>query len=160
MNTKFKILLAAALAVGSVVSLSAMADSLPVWPKTARDAKTFVQAMPPDVWMKITTASLQLKFFVGKPVVAIFNPYDEDLINVVCDGKWSLVGANAYDKSKGAPDTIPAHSVGFTPTDGFDGYCKQSIVGLTESGERHEAILSIPGDFTNSTAVFFKPNGQ
>ncbi len=132
----------------------AAADTL-AWPHTPREAKAYVQNEPADAWERITAASLSLRFFIGKPVVAVFNPNDEALVNVVCDGKWSLVGSNAYDKDKGAPESIPARTVGFIPTDGFDNYCKTSIVGITESGDRIDGQLQIPGDFTNSTAIFF-----
>jgi hypothetical protein len=124
------------------------------WPRSPKEAKAFVSTIPADAWTKITAASLSLKYFVNRPIVAVFNPLDEDVINLVCDGKWSLVGANAYDKNKGAPESISAHTVGFIPTDGFDDYCKQSIVALTDSGEKYEAVLQIPGDFTHSTAIF------
>ena len=150
-----RVLLAAAAAC-MIMPAAASAQS-PTWPKTTLEVKAFVQDMPADAWTKVMAQSVSLRFFVGKPVVAIFNPYDEPKVSVVCDGKWGLVGNNAYNKDKGAPTEIPAHTVAFLPTDGFDGYCKSSIVGLLESGERHDGALNIPGDFTNSTAIFFAP---
>ena len=140
-----------------LVAAPAMAESPMAWPKTPKEARTYVDSMPAEAWTRIAAASVSLGFFVGKPVVAIFNPFDEPLVNVVCDSKWSLVGANAYNKDKGAPMQIPSHRIAFIPTDSFDGYCKTSIIGLTEDGERHDGVLNIPGDFTNSTAIFFAP---
>jgi hypothetical protein len=150
----FKTLTVVALAFGFIGTASAQTAPQP-YPKTPREAKAYVQNLPGDAWQKITMASLNLKFLIGRPIVAVFNPYDEEIQNVVCDGKWSLVGPNAYNKSKGAPESIAPHQVAFIPTDDFDGYCKTSIVGITESGERHDGQLSIPGDFSNSTAIFF-----
>ena len=140
-----------------LVAAPAFADGPMAWPKTPKEARTYVDSMPAEAWTRIAAASVSLSFLVGKPIVAIFNPFDEPLVNVVCDSKWSLVGANAYNKDKGAPMQIPSHRIAFIPTDGFDGYCKTSIVGLTEDGERHDGTLNIPGDFTNSTAIFFAP---
>ncbi len=139
----------------TAISFPAPADATGDWPKNPRAAKNFVLDMPSDAWTRITAASLSLQFFVGKPIVAVFNPYDEAIDNVVCDGKWSLVGPNAYNKAKGAPESIPPHKVGFLPTDSFDGYCKTSIVAITESGARFNGVLSIPGDFSNSTSITF-----
>ena len=149
----FRIALVAAAAF-AIIAPAAAAET--VWPNTPKEAKVFVQNMPGDAWSRITAASVSLKFIIGKPMVAVFNPYDEALVSVICDGKWSLVGNNAYLKDKGAPETIPPRTMGFIPTDGFDNYCKHSITGLTESGERHDGVLNVPGNFTDSTAIFFK----
>lgn len=149
-------ILALSAALFGTVAMAADAPVPTTWPKSKDDVTAFVKAMPTDAWIKILSSTISLKYFIGKPVVAIFNPYDEDLVNVMCDGKWSLVGPNAYNKKLGAPESIPAHHVGFIPTDGFDGYCKSAIVGLTENGERHNGELNIPGDFSNSTAIFFR----
>jgi hypothetical protein len=149
-----KTLTAVALSLAFIGSASAQTAPQP-YPKTPREAKAYVQNEPGAAWQKIALASVNLKFLIGKPIVAVFNPYDEEIQNVVCDGKWSLVGPNAYNKAKGAPESIAPHQIALIPTDDFDNYCKASIVGITESGERHNGQLSIPGDFTNSTSISF-----
>lgn len=142
-----------AMAAAMALASPAMAEEV-TWPRTPRDAKAFVQNMPADAWQKIVVASVNLRFLVGRPIVAVINSNDEEVVSLVCDSKWALVGNNAYHKDKGAPANIPARSVGFIPTDDFDKYCKTSLVALTEDGTQHNATLSIPGDFTNSTAIF------
>ena|SRR5208337_3965495 len=146
--------LALALGFGAA---TASAQTVPTqWPKSPHEAKAFVQSMPGDAWYRITAASLSLKFLIGKPIVAVFNPYDEEIDTIVCDGKWSLVGPTAYNKAKGAPESIAPHQGVLIPTDGFDKYCKQSIIAITGSGERHDGVLSIPGNFTDSTSISFQ----
>ena len=125
------------------------------WPKTPRATTEFVQAMPSDAWRKVVSASVNLDFWVGRPVVAVYNPTSERITQVVCDDKWELVGANAYNKSKGAPAFIEPHKVTLIPTDSFDGWCKSSIVAKTASGNSYNGELSIKGDFTNSTSITF-----
>lgn len=145
-------------AVGVMVLASgAVAGAADVmWPSTTREAKSFVQTMPQDAWSRMILASLDLRFFGDKPIVAVINPSDEEIENVICDDKWFLVGADAYNKAKGAPSSLGPRTVTFIPTDSFDGYCKESITALTESGEHLTGELSIPGDFTHSTAIKFK----
>jgi len=116
-----KTLFVAALSLGFIGTASAQTAPQP-YPTTPREAKAYVQNLPGSAWQRMTAASLGLKFLVGKPIVAVFNPYDEEIQNVVCDGKWSLVGPNAYNKKKGAPDSIAPHQVAFIPTDDFDNY--------------------------------------
>jgi hypothetical protein len=70
------------------------------------------------------------------------------------NGRWQLLGSDPY--IKGAPSVIGPHKIGILPIKDFDGYCKQSIVGLTQDGDRHDGILSIPGDFTHSISITFK----
>ena len=99
-------------------------------------------------------ASLNLKFLIGKPIVAVMNPTDEEIVSIICDGKWSLVGENAYNKNKGAPGAVAPHSIVLIPTDGFDGYCKQSIYALTESGQRINGFLNAES-FSDATVIYF-----
>lgn len=147
--------------IGSVIaiSLATGADrALPAkWPSNGKEALAFILNEPGSVWERTTGKSISFKFLVGKPIIAIFNPYDDTIVNVVCDGKWSLVGPNAYNKKLGAPDKIKAHQVVLVPTDRFDGSCMQSITAVLDGGENHPGRLEIPGDFTNSTTIMFAP---
>ena len=110
--------------------------------------------MPADVWLRIVQQSMDFSYLVGKPYVLVVNATDEPITSVVCDGKWQLLGPAPY--IHGAPASVGAHKVGIIPTEGFDKYCKESLVGLTEDGERHDGVLSIPGDFTNSISITFR----
>lgn len=62
----------------------------PNWPATVKEAKTWVAEMPADAWIKIMQASLSLKFFMGKPLVAVLNATDEELVTVLVEasGPW------------------------------------------------------------------------
>ena len=154
MNKFGKICLTMALVCG--FGASAMAGPGDVaWPTTQRAAKAFVQTIPGDAWQKMMISSINPKFLIGKPIVLVFNPYDEEIQNVVCDGQWSLVGPTATNKSRGAPESIAPHTVAFIPTESFDNYCKSSIVALTEDGSQHKGQLNIPGNFTDSTMILF-----
>lgn len=154
MTTRFQFIAAAALAIFAAPAMGQDQTKIQ-WPKTPREARMFVDAMPNDAWMKVIAASASLQFFVGKPIIAVANPFDEAITLLMCDQKWALVGTNAYLKAKGAPEAVPPHRITFIPTDGFDRYCKTSLVGITESGSKYDAILSIPGDFTNSVMIMF-----
>jgi hypothetical protein len=127
------------------------AGSSPDAPRNLKEAKSFLANMSGAAWQKYVVASLQLDFLIGKPVVAVFNPTDDEIQTVTCDGKYSLVGPNAM---KGAPATIASHTVAFIPTDGYDKYCMQSILAVTENGS-FAGHLDRPGDFTHSTKITF-----
>jgi hypothetical protein len=130
----------------------ANAQSLPL-PTTDREAKTFVAQLPPDVWALVAKEMISLSFFKDKPIVAVFNPNDESITSIICDGKWELVGTKPY--LRGAPATIPAHKIGFVPTDGFDGYCKISITGVSDNGDTFRGILN-GQTFSDSTVISLK----
>jgi hypothetical protein len=133
----------------------APSSTSPDAPKTLREAKNFVQNMPGAAWQKYMLASLQLDLLIGKPLVAVFNPLDDEIQSVTCDGQYALVGTNAYNAKKGAPVSIAPHTVVFIPTDGFDSYCTKSILAITENGS-YNGVLTRRGDFTHSTAITFE----
>lgn len=145
-----KKMLIAAAAI-SVVGSTAGAFDLP---QNAAQARVVVQNMPNEAWLNIMRSSMDFRYLVGKPFVLVVNATNDPITTVVCDGRWQLVGPSPY--IKGAPSVVGAHKVSIIPTEGFDKYCKESLVGLTQDGERHDGVLSIPGDFTHSISITFE----
>ena len=111
--------------------------------------------LPPDQWVKLATNLINGKAVVGRPEVFMVNATGQELSAITCDGKWQLVGPKPY--IAGAPGLLPAWKVTVVPTEGFDNYCKSSIIGQSDAGVLYKATLvSVDGTFTNATFITFR----
>lgn len=120
--------------------------------QTANDPLT---GLSPDQWVKLATNLVNGKAVVGKPEIFMINATGKELSAVTCDSKWQLVGPNPYVKS--APGSLPTWKVTLVPTEGFDGYCKISIVAQSDDGTLYKAnLVSTDGTFTNATFLTFR----
>jgi hypothetical protein len=120
-----------------------------------QSAKDPLTGLGPEQWVQMATEVVNGLSVVGKPEVFMLNATGRAISNVVCDGKWQLVGTKPY--IGGAPASLPAWKVTLVPTKGFDGHCKQSIVGQSDNGTVYKAsLVSSDGTFMNATFITFQ----
>lgn len=105
-----------------------------------------------DKWAYLERNSIDATTLIGTPRVYIVNATPDDL-TVNCD-KWVLVGNKPYIKDN--PHTLHPWKVTEISAEGFDGYCKTGVVGLSSGGEAYKGKLNAAdGTFTNSTFITF-----
>lgn len=91
---------------------------------------------------------------IGEPGVLAVNSTPNDL-TVTCD-TWELVGDNVYKSVRGNPARLRPFSVTYIRTEGFDGYCKDGLVGHTRMNRTYTATLnSSDHTFKNATIITF-----
>ena len=136
-----------------LLSGAAYADGLNLTAvKSAADPLT---GLGPDQWRTLAVNIINGRAVIGKPFIYMINASGKDLIAVTCDGKWQLVGPKPFNKD--APNTLPQWKVTLVPTTGFDGYCKNGIVGQSDDGSLYPATLvSVDGTFINASSITFQ----
>jgi len=118
-----------------------------------RDPLTKLSA---DKWVYVMTHEINGTVLLGKPEVYMLNPNSESL-TISCD-KWQLVGPTPYKSVSNNPHEIPAWKMTQISTDGFDGYCKNGVVGMSSSGARFVgSLVSVDGTFSNATFITMLP---
>jgi hypothetical protein len=109
-------------------------------------------SLDPDTWATVVKKIIDAKSIIGRSAVYMVNATHEDL-TVSCD-KWQLVGDKPY--IKGNPNILHSFTVALVFADGFDGYCKNGVVGQTTNGELYSGVMNSPDrTFSGSTFVTF-----
>ena len=110
-----------------------------------------------DKWAYLMRNSVDATTVIGTPRVYIVNATPDDL-TVNCD-KWVLVGNKPYIKEN--PHALHPWKVTEISAEGFDGYCKNGVVGLSSGGDAYKGKLNAAdGTFTNSTFITFSLAGK
>lgn len=123
----------------------------------AVDTKNPMTGLDSDKWGYLMRNSIDATTVIGTPRIYIINATPDD-ITVNCD-KWVLVGNKPYIKDN--PHILHAWKVTEISADGFDGYCKTGVVGLSSGGEAYKGKLNAAdGTFTNSTFITFTVSGK
>ena len=113
--------------------------------------------LPPEQWIILMTTEVNARPIIGKEAVYMLNATGIEMV-VNC-GKWTLVGNSPY--IKGNPASLPPFSVTYVDTEGFDGYCKDGVKGLSTTGSVYNGRLnSADGSFTNSTFIIFSEHSR
>ena len=113
--------------------------------------------LPPDQWIVMMTTEVNARPLIGKEDVYMLNATGTELV-VNC-GKWTLVGNKPY--IEGNPNVLPPFSATYVATNGFDGYCKDGVKGLSPTGAVYTGALNAAdGSFTNSTFIVFSPTSR
>lgn len=115
-----------------------------------------VTKLKAEQWIRVMTRTINGPSVTGRPEVFMLNATGEPL-TVKCD-RWVLVGPpNAVASDvKGNPSALPPWKITIVHTEKFDGYCKDGLTGLSESGRVYKAAVVSPDNtFTNATVVTF-----
>lgn len=102
-------------------------------------------------WLNMIGNIVDGSALVGIQGVLMINPLP-GIITVTCD-KWTLVGQNPY--IKGNPTALRPYSITFVQTKGFDGYCKNGVVGHSGVRTLTAKLDAANGSFSDATIVTF-----
>jgi hypothetical protein len=105
-------------------------------------------------WLTMIGNVLNGSALVGIDGVLMVNPLPTP-VTVTCD-KWTLVGPNPYIKAN--PSALAPFSVTFVQTKGFDGYCKNGVVGRSGVRTLTARLDGANGSFSESTIITFGDN--
>ena len=101
-------------------------------------------------WGGMMRRFIDARGLIGKPEVYVVNATPNEMW-LKCD-KWTLVGNQPYIKTN--PTSLRPWTVTLISAEGFDGYCKNGVTGLSSNGEIFQGILSAGnGNFSESTFV-------
>jgi hypothetical protein len=113
-----------------------------------------VTGLPPAKWLLLVGKMIHAEALVGLPQVLFINATPEAM-TVTCS-KWQIVGTQPYKSVAGNPAELKPFSITPVRTNEFDGYCKEGVVGHTQSGDTIRGRLNdADGSFSNATVVVF-----
>ena len=158
MQRTFFRLFAAPAVVAAVAFFLTFAPSAPA--QAQLDLSTVVSTVDPvtklpgDKWIQLATALVDGSSVIGRPEVFVLNATGQELITVVCDRRYALVGPKPA--VEGNPTRIRAWKAVVIGTKGYDGYCKDGLVAQSETGTAYKgSLVTSDGTFTNATFVIF-----
>ncbi len=122
------------------------------------DTREPVTHLEPEQWAGLMRRFVNAGPLVGTPLVDVINASGDTIVAITCD-RWQLVGNQPYIKTN--PHSLPPWSVTEISADGFDGYCKGGVSGMSSAGDVYKGLLNAPdGTFSNSTFITFSPRSR